>query len=99
MTAAAPTAVTDASIPRRATYIAHELPETGETVVCDSEQRELIVLNPTGAAIWYLIDGARSVAEIAQEVAEHASIARERALTDTLSFVAELVAKGAVELA
>ena len=93
---AAPPQVLRTSVPARSPMLAHELPETGETVICDDQQHQLVVLNPTGAAVWYLTDGARSVAEIADLIAAETTGDAAAVLEDVVTFITSLAARGAV---
>ncbi|MBK8480619.1 MAG: PqqD family protein [Proteobacteria bacterium] len=77
-------------IPRRLQGVVHELEATGETVIFDEAGRRLLVLNAVGAIVWYLIDGRRSLDEIAGIVAEGVALPRERIATDALGFLREL---------
>jgi pyrroloquinoline quinone biosynthesis protein D len=64
-----------------------------EFVVLDAEGRVLRGLNPTGARIWELIDGRRSLAQIAGCVAVEFRVTSERALQDVIPFVEQLASK------
>jgi hypothetical protein len=55
-------------VPRKKQAVTHEVPETGETAVCNVERGELLVLNDVGAAVWLLVDGTRTVDEIVEFV-------------------------------
>ena len=61
-----------------------------EFVVLDAAGRMLRGLNPTGARVWELIDGQRSVAEIASCVADEFKVMPELALRDVVPFVTQL---------
>jgi hypothetical protein len=52
------------------------------------------VLNPTGARIWEMIDGRRTVAELAADIAAKYGIKATRAQADTISFCEDLVCRG-----
>ena len=56
----------------------------------DAEGRKLRGLNRTGARIWELIDGRRSLAEIASRIAAEFQVTPERALQDVAPFVSQL---------
>lgn len=64
-----------------------------ELVVLDTEGRVIRALNPTGARIWELIDGRRSLGEIAALLAGEFRIPADRALQDVTPFVAQLASK------
>ena len=59
----------------------------GEKVVLDSQGRKLRGLNATGARVWDLIDGVRSVEDIARALAAESGIDLSRALADVQAFV------------
>ncbi len=64
-----------------------------EFVILDAEGRVLRGLNPTAARVWELIDGQRSVAQIAGCLAAEFRISAERALQDVDDFISQLVSK------
>ena len=56
------------------------------------------VLNQVGASIWALVDGKRTVRDIAAALCAEYKVDQEQAEADTLAFVAELEAKGILSL-
>lgn len=68
----------------------------GELVVLDSAGRMLRGLNGTGAAVWKLLDGKRSVGEVARALAATAAIDEAQALRDVQNFLVQLSAKNLV---
>lgn len=60
-------------------------------VVLDGSGRILRGLNPTAARIWELIDGRRTAAEIAHQIAIEFAASRERVAEDLLSFLSALL--------
>lgn len=70
----------------------------GETVLLRMQARELLGLNAVGRRIWELADGTRSVDQIAGVLTEEFDVPAERARADTLGFVEELLALGALRL-
>ena len=66
-------------------------------VILDGAGRTLRGLNATGARVWELIDGRRSVEEIAREVALEFSAPEEPVLRDVLAFLELLRTKGLIE--
>ena len=60
-------------------------------VVLDSSGRILRGLNPTAARIWELIDGRRTAAEIANQLASEFGSATERVQEDLLGFLSTLL--------
>lgn len=69
---------------------------TGKTMILYPERG--LELNETATAIAHKLDGVRSVASIAEELAcEHAGAPREAIETDVVAFVTLLQAKGLLE--
>lgn len=60
-------------------------------VVLDGSGRVLRGLNSTAARIWELIDGRRTAAEIAHQIAIEFAVSRERVVEDLLSFLSVLL--------
>ena len=60
------------------------------------EEGKLKVINEVGAAIWELVDGERSIRQIAAEICLQFDAAPRTAEADTLRFVNELAARGIV---
>lgn len=57
---------------------------------------ELFTLNETGKAIWELLDGRRSLHEVARELSEKYAAEPEKIQTDVLGLVGELLRRGMV---
>ena len=55
-------------------------------------------LNAVGSFVWGLLDGRRTVAELARAVAERFQVPTERALADVGAFLAVLRDRQLVEL-
>ena len=70
-----------------------------EALVVDVAGGVLYPLNAVGARIWELCDGARSVAHIAQLLAEEFDATEDVIRGDADRFVDDLVAAGLVDLA
>lgn len=68
----------------------------GEAVILSMETKVLRGLNPVGSRIWELIDGRRSVEEIAQLIIQEFDVQPEEAAKDVRSFVDELLGRGLV---
>jgi hypothetical protein len=82
--------------PFRADAVAHELEDEGQVVVYDAEHNQLIVLNELGAAVWFLVDGRRTVAEITEEVGGAFQIDMAEVGRDVEGFLGALEARGLV---
>jgi hypothetical protein len=57
---------------------------------------ELFTLNETGKAIWELLDGRRSLQEVARELSEKYAAEPEKIQTDVLGLVGELLHRGMI---
>ena len=53
---------------RRSDLVVGDLADGAETALLDLDSRQVTSLNTTAAAIWYLCDGVRDAAAIADEV-------------------------------
>jgi hypothetical protein len=69
-----------------------------QTVIVDPQNRQVHVLNGTGSAIWQLLEGQRSVAEVVAELERDGpfQVERQRVASDVAAFLAELARKGLV---
>ena len=91
----------------------NEVYQKGGDIVCRSIAGELILvpisreaedracfytLNSVGARIWELLDGQRTVADIAGTIVEKYEVDLERAAKDTLRFISRLAEMGMVTL-
>lgn len=83
-------------VPRRAEALTHEVQGSGETVLYDEAGDQLLVLNETGAAIWLLVDGERTVQDITEVVAGLLDVDRAEVATALDSFLNELSEKNLV---
>ena len=70
-----------------------------EAVLLLPSKGEVKVLNAVGARIWSLVDGTRTIAQIAAQVAAEYAVTPPQAEADTLAFVAELAQREMVTLA
>ena len=70
----------------------------GQMVLLDSDGMRLIGISDTGARIWALMDGARSLDDIAHALTEEFDVSLDAARADVRAFVTELAALGAVVL-
>ena len=67
-----------------------------EAVLVLPEQGKVKVLNEVGARIWSLVDGKRSVREIAAEICREYQVTPANAEEDTLGFLNDLAQRGVV---
>jgi hypothetical protein len=68
----------------------------GEMVVVLPEQAKFMVLNDTGAQIWQLADGRRSLGDVAQELVDTWQIGLAQAEGDVLLLAGQLMERGAL---
>ena len=66
----------------------------GEAFIVLPQFHEYKILNGTGTRIWELIDGTRSVDDIARAVSEEYEVTFEEALDDVTTFVNDLRTHG-----
>ena len=71
----------------------------GEGVIVQAETMEVHVVNPTGARIWELLDGRRTVAEVVEAICTEFETSREEAERDVLEFLAGFEVQGLVRRA
>jgi hypothetical protein len=60
------------------------------------KERELLGLSEVGRRIWEMADGSRSIDAMVASVVSEYSVAPERAASDLLAFVEEMIALGAL---
>lgn len=70
----------------------------GEMVLLNLDNGDYVALNDAGMEIWKLLEGKRSVGELAQDLEEAYSIPAATALKDTLAFLSNLQSKGFIEV-
>jgi hypothetical protein len=67
-----------------------------EMVVVLPEQARFLVLNETGAQVWELADGKRTLGDIAQSLVQTWQIEQAQAEGDVLRLAGQLVERGAL---
>ncbi|MEJ7758756.1 MAG: PqqD family protein [Gemmatimonadaceae bacterium] len=70
----------------------------GEMVLLNLENGDYVALNEPGMEIWKLLEGEKSVEELARELAKVYSIPATTALKDALTFLGNLQSKGFIEV-
>jgi pyrroloquinoline quinone biosynthesis protein D len=90
-------AVRSSSVPRKSERIAARTVQ-GKAVVIILDAHQIHTLNAVGTRVFELCDGRRSVADIAVEIARHFEVDLSTAERDSLDFLQQLIAQGAVEL-
>ena len=71
----------------------------GELVVVLPERGRFIVLNETGAEVLQLVDGQRTLEEIAVTLSEHYGVPLAQTQADVLALAEKLLDRGAVRRA
>jgi hypothetical protein len=74
------------------------VPGVNEAVLVLPEQGKLKVLNDVGARIWSLVDGKRTIRQIAGEISTEYAISTSQAEDDARTFIDSLVQKGICRL-
>lgn len=90
--------VGDDSVPTRLQSAAR-VEVDGETVLLNSATGALHLLNDAGAAIWSLVDGARTVSAIVTELSAASGAPRDRVAHDVHEFLTRLAGMGLLESA
>ena len=63
----------------------------GEVLLVDLQRNTLQVLNPVGARLWDLIDGQRTVADLAEVLFAEYAVGLEQARADVQAFCEDLL--------
>jgi hypothetical protein len=67
--------------------------EDGEVEVLDPAGNKILGLNGTGRRMWELLDGARTLKEIAGQLAEAHGVSAKQSLKDVLRFAEDLLSR------
>jgi len=79
------------AVPVKLDALTHQVDETGDIIVFDQKGNQLLMLNDVGAAVWLLVDGERSVGEIAELIVETLPADVQSVESDVQRFVDSLV--------
>ena len=82
--------VPDRRVPQRKDTLTHEVTDTDEVVIYDSNTPQLLVLNDIAAGIWLMIDGTRSIDDITSEIVNHVEAERATVTRDVVAFLGQL---------
>lgn len=66
----------------------------GEAFIVIPQSHEYKILNSVGSRVWELIDGARTLDEIARTIADEYDVSFETARDDVHSFIRDLESNG-----
>ncbi len=69
----------------------------GDCLILDLESGRYFGIGEVGGFIWRLLDGGRSIEEIADRVARHYEVSRERAAEDAQELVQQLSELGLLQ--
>lgn len=86
-----------ARIPVRADILTHEVTDSDEIVIYDSDHRQLLVLNDFAAGVWLLIDGERSIEDLKNCIVECVDADSEMVSRDVEAFVQQLADRKIVQ--
>jgi len=84
--------------PKPAPYTTYETVDQ-QTVIINLNAGVYIALNETGSFLWERLDGARTLADISQELAEFYDVSATVTDPDVLSLAQELLKEGYIVLA
>lgn len=70
----------------------------GMLFIMNPDTSELHQLNEVGARVWQLLDGHRTVAEMAQCIEAEFEVDLETAESDALAFLGEMAAKDLIQV-
>jgi hypothetical protein len=93
----APPALGPGAVARPAQACAWQILQ-GEAVLLDLAGRKVMGLNAVGSFAWGLLDGSRTLAQLAEAVAGQFEIGVDQAASDLATFLAALQARGLVEV-
>lgn len=82
-------------VPERSSSTAWQIVE-GELILLRVKDDELLGLNHVGRRIWEMVDGTRTVAQIAEALTAEFDVSTEAVTADSCRFIDELVAIGAI---
>jgi hypothetical protein len=86
-----------ARIPVRADILTHEVTDSDEIVIYDSDHRQLLVLNDFAAGVWLLIDGERSIEDLRNCIVECVDADSDTVSRDVEAFVQQLADRKIVQ--
>ncbi len=86
----------DAHVPVKAEILTHEVTDSDEVVIYDSQSRQLLVLNDFAAGVWLLIDGERNVSDLGEAITDCVSADPETVARDVRTFLEQLVDRNIV---
>jgi hypothetical protein len=66
----------------------------GEIVILDGAGKKILGLNRTGGLVWKLLDGQRTLKEVAAQIAREFRVTDAQAQADTLAFAKTLIERG-----
>jgi hypothetical protein len=70
----------------------------GEALIVLADSGQVNVLNPVGTRMWELMDGTRSVQQIADTICDEFDVAEDEAKRDLEEFVQQLIESNAIVL-
>lgn len=70
-----------------------------EAILVMPEKGKVKVLNQSGARIWEMVDGRRSIRQIAAQICQEYEVEATEAEMDALAFIRDLVERGVLKIA
>ena len=80
----------DRRVPKRKDTLTHEVTDTDEVVIYDGNGPQLLVLNDIAAGVWLMIDGKRSIREMASVLEKQRLMSQEEAIPAIRSFLTKM---------
>jgi hypothetical protein len=72
--------------------------QSGESVLLHLDTKTYFSLNETGSTIWSLLEGGRSLTEVADALTEQYDVSRDQASASVLALVQQLLDENLVSL-
>lgn len=83
---------------KRKSHVVLKVFKSGENVLFDLKTRKTYKLNDVGMRIWSLLDGTRSVEDIAMIMAEEFDASVETIRNDSKALIEQMLSLGIVEV-
>lgn len=70
----------------------------GEAVIVLLEKRETVILNEVGSRLWEIMDGVKSIGELAKVIISEFDSAYPETLKDVFEFIEDLAKRQAISI-
>lgn len=71
---------------------------SGEMVILDQDGGVILGLNAAGGHVWRLVDGIRSLTDVAAELSSHFAIPHAQAERDVIAFAGQILERGLADI-